>query len=69
MRVRLTLNELHQFKWLVGGLLTLLSLWSLSGLDLVGSGVNLIMMSALLLPSSETIKFTALWPSAQSAFQ
>ena len=49
MRVRLTLNELHQFKWLVGGLLTLLSIWSLSGLDLVGSGLNFIMMSALFL--------------------
>ena len=33
-RGRLTTEDLHELKWLVGGLLTLLSLWALSALDL-----------------------------------
>ena len=33
-QARLTLEELHQLKWLTGGLLTLLSLWALCSLEL-----------------------------------
>ena len=44
MQARLTLDELHQLKWLIGGLLTLLSIWALSGLDLIGFGLNSIML-------------------------
>ena len=44
MQARLTLDELHQLKWLIGGLLTLLSIWALSGLDLIGFGLNSIMI-------------------------
>ncbi len=44
MQARLTINELYQLKWLIGGILTLLSLWALSALDLIDSGFNAIVM-------------------------
>lgn len=47
MQARLTFDELHQFKWLIGGLLTLLSIWALNGLDLIGVGLNSIMMMVI----------------------
>ena len=39
-QVRLTLEELHQLKWLGGGILSLLSLWALCSLEL-DSGLHL----------------------------
>lgn len=39
-QARLTIEELHELKWLLGGILTLLSLWSLGSLELE-SGVHL----------------------------
>lgn len=37
-QARLTTEELHEVKWLLGGLLTLLSLWSLFSLDFQSEG-------------------------------
>lgn len=45
MQAKLTINELHQIKWLIGGVLTLISLWALSDLDLLGSGLNLAVIT------------------------
>lgn len=39
-QARLTIEELHELKWLLGGILTLLSLWALGSLDL-NSGFHL----------------------------
>ncbi len=47
MQAKLTSDELHQLKWLIGGMLTLLSLWALSGLDLIGFGLNPLMITVL----------------------
>ena len=47
MPARLTFDELHQLKWLIGGLLTLLSIWALGGLDLISFGLNSIMMMVI----------------------
>lgn len=47
MQAKLTINELYQLKWLLGGLLSLLSLWALSGLDLIGFELNFITMSII----------------------
>ena len=44
MQARLTVNELYQLKWLTGGVLTLLSLWALRGLDLIHSGLSFVVM-------------------------
>jgi len=49
MRGKLTFNELHQLKWLIGGVLTLLSLWALSGLDLIGFGLNSLIMLVIVI--------------------
>jgi hypothetical protein len=47
MSARLKINELYQLKWLIGCMLTLLSLWALSELDLIGSGLNFIVMGTV----------------------
>ena len=47
MQAKLTINELHQIKWLTGGVLTLISLWALNGLDLLGLGLNFVLISAM----------------------
>lgn len=44
MQARLTLNELHQIKWLIGGVLAWLSIWSMGGLDLFSTSVNLMLI-------------------------
>ena len=44
MQARLTIDELCQLKWLLGNVLALLSLWALSGLDLIGFGLNAVIM-------------------------
>lgn len=49
MSARLTIDELHQFKWLIGCVLSLLSLWALSGLDLIGFGLNSLIMAVICL--------------------
>ncbi|CAA6678310.1 MULTISPECIES: transglutaminaseTgpA domain-containing protein [unclassified Lentimonas] len=41
-QVRLTLEELHELKWLIGVVLALLSLWALSALEL-DSGLHLLL--------------------------
>lgn len=53
---RLTLVELRQLKWLLGGVLSLLALWSLSSLDFAGSGVlllaSLVVVWSLVFPAA-----------------
>ena len=44
-QARLTIEELHQLKWIIGSLLTLFSLWALSGLEWIGR--NFIQLSGI----------------------
>ncbi len=54
-QARLTTEELHELKWLAGGLLALLSLWSLWSLDLQSEAyllfASLVVAGALLRPA------------------
>lgn len=58
-RARLTTEELYQLKWLIGGILSLLSLWALSSLEL-DSGFYLFCSSFLVLSS-------LIWPKRLAA--
>ena len=44
---KLTVEELHELKWLTGGLLALLALWSLSALDM-GLGLHVLLGGSLI---------------------
>ena len=53
-RARLSYEELYQLKWMVGGLLALVSLWTMAYLEVRGG--------ALLFLTGATVVATLLWP-------
>jgi transglutaminase-like putative cysteine protease len=67
-QARLSIEELHELKWLMGGCLTLLSLWSLWSLDLQSELFlllgSLVVIAALILPARVAQIPVAVWRPA-----
>lgn len=67
----LTDTDLHQIKWLLGGVLTLIAQWALLSIDFVGSGFMLLLLcvliSALLRPSLPGLLPTVFWKAVAPA--